>query len=126
MREIFSPLARMGLFYYSAMKSLIAKIKEKDLHINALHEKLSDLGGSYYPRKHKDSLGSFDVEKWREEQRNRASEGAECGWEVFGRWSEFEEDELKDWEAVVTGLGQWSRDNNEDREKVLNHDLHHS
>lgn len=114
----------MGLFYYSAMKSLITMIKEKDLHINALHEKLSDLGGSYYPRKHKDALASFNVEKWREEQRRWASEREERGWEVFQRWGALGDEEIKDWDAVVTGLGQWRPDTNNDREKVPGNYLH--
>lgn len=82
-------------------------ITEKDTHIKALQEKLKDLGGSYFPRKHKDALESFDEDKWRDEQRKLVARGKESGWEVFERWGELGEDEVCDWEAVVEGLGSW-------------------
>jgi hypothetical protein len=111
---IATPLARTGLFYLSLVTSLLDVIKEKDIHIHALREKLNDLGGSYFPRKGKDALEEFDVEKWRDEQRKAVHDETESGWNVFRRWGELEEDAAKDWEAVACGLGDW----NEKEDKV--------
>jgi hypothetical protein len=71
---------------------------------------LSDLGGSYFPRKHKDALDTFDEEKWRMDQRKQVSKDKESGWEVFQRWRDLREDGILDWEAVVSGLGEWNHD----------------
>ena len=98
------------------MKSLLSIINEKDTHIKALEEKLQDLGGSYFPRKYKDALESFDEEKWRDEQRKLVARGKESGWEVFERWGELGEEEVGDWEAVVEGLGSWDQN-----ELVISH-----
>jgi hypothetical protein len=93
------------------MKSLISVIQEKDCHIKALQEKLSDLGGSYFPRKHKDALDSFNEENWRDVQRKLIrNAGEETGLQVFQRWGKLGEEERMDWEAAVQGLGKWSRD----------------
>ena len=91
------------------MKSLLSIINEKDSHIKALQEKLQDSGGSYFPRKHKNTLESFDEENWRDEQRKIVARANESGWEVFERWGELGEEEVRDWEAVVKGLGTWGR-----------------
>jgi hypothetical protein len=105
---IVTPLARTGLFYLSLATSLLDVIKEKDNHIRALREKLDDLGGSYFPRKGKDALEEFDVEKWRDEKRKTVHDEKEGGWSVFRRWGELEEDTARDWEAVACGLGEWN------------------
>jgi hypothetical protein len=118
LKTIITPLSRTTLFYNSTMKSLLSIIAEKDAHIKALQEKLQDLGGCYFPRKHKHTLESFEEEKWRDEQRKLVARGKESGWEVFERWREMGEDEVCDWEAVVEGLGSWTRD-----EQVLTHIL---
>ena len=114
-KDVISPLARTGLFYYSCTKSLIGVINEKDIHIQALQEKLQDSGGSYFPRKHKDALESFDEDKWRDGGRKESMEGRESGLEVFERW---EEADPKDWEACVAGLGNWNRDTEEKSDRV--------
>jgi hypothetical protein len=105
---VCTPLARTGLFYLSLATSLLDVIKEKDTHIRALQEKLDDLGGSYFPRKGRNALEEFDVEKWRDKQRKAAHDGKESGRNVFRRWGELEEDAAKDWEAVAFGLGEWN------------------
>jgi len=107
-KDIITPLSRTALFYNSLFKSLLSIIQEKDNHIKALQEKLSDLGGSYFPRKHKHALDTFDEEKWRIDQRKQVSK-EESGWDVFQRWRELGEDGILDWEAVVSGLGKWTR-----------------
>ena len=107
-KAIIGLFARTGLFYHSTTKSLLSVINEKDVHIKALQEKLSDLGGSYFPRKHRDALDSFNEDKWRDERRKQVSLGKESAWEVFERWGELGEDEVMDWEAVVAGLGMSS------------------
>ena len=86
------------------MLSLVALIREKDGHIQALQEKLHDIGGSYFPRKHKDALEEFELEKWREEKRKEGGKGG-TGWEVFERWEELGVEGVKDWEEVVGNLG---------------------
>jgi hypothetical protein len=105
---VATPLARMGLFYFSLSASLLDVIREKDTHIRALREKLIDLGGSYFPRKGRDALEDFDVEKWKDERRKAVHEEKETGLSVFKRWGELEEDVTKDWEAVAWGLSNWS------------------
>lgn len=105
---VVTPLARMGLFYLSLSTTLFDVIREKDTHIAALREKLSELGGSYFPRKGKGALEGFEVEKWKDEQRKAVHEEKETGLNVFKRWGELEEDVTKDWEAVTWGLSNWS------------------
>ena len=106
--DIVTPLARMGLYYHSLSTHLVSTIHAKDTHIKALQEKLHDLGGSYFPRKHKAALEEFDGDKWRRGERNAAREGPESGCEVFQRWGQLGEEEALDWEAVVSGLGIWT------------------
>jgi len=101
------PFARIGLYYHAQTKQLSSTIAQKDVHIRALQEKLKDLGGSYFPRKHRDALQEFDVEGWVEAERKMAKEGKESGWEVFERWGKLGDQEGADWEAVACGLGTW-------------------
>jgi hypothetical protein len=103
--SFISPLARTGLFSYSLVRGLLDIIAEKDGHIVALQEKLKDLGGGYYPRKHRDALERFDEGKWREERRRGM--GRETGWRVFEQWGEVGEEERKDWEVIAAGLTGW-------------------
>jgi hypothetical protein len=110
MKSIITPYARIGLFYITQLKSLLSEILVKDMHIKALQEKLSESGGSYFPRKHKYALDSFDETAWREKSRKEVSKQKESGWEVFEQWSKVGEVEIEDWDAVVAGLGQWSQD----------------
>jgi hypothetical protein len=105
--DIVTPLARTGLYYHSLSTHLLSIISQKDVHIQSLQEKLKDLGGTYFPRKHKDALEEFNVDKWWEGERKVAREGEESGWEVFERWGLLGVEEGKDWEAVVSGLGGW-------------------
>ena len=98
------------------MNELVAVIREKDNHISAIQEKLGSLGGSYFPRKHRDTLEPFNFDKWREEMRRKAEDEGESCWGVFSRWGGFGVNEERDWEAVVSGLRGWS---GEDGDKVL-------
>jgi hypothetical protein len=115
MTDVVGVLAKTGLFYHSLMTSLLSIINEKDVHITALKDKLKESGGSYFPRRNKDSLGLFDKKKWRELQREGIP--AETGWEVFERWGELGEEEILDWEGVAKGLEGWKRES-EDSAKV--------
>ena len=107
MSSILVTLARTGLYYQSLVTSLTKIIGQKDTHISALQEKLSDLGGSYFPRKYKGALESWDADQWREDQRKRVREEEMSGLAVFDAWREVEEDVNLDWEAVVAGLREW-------------------
>lgn len=52
-------------------------------------------------------MEEFDGETWREGERKVAREGVESGWEVFERWGKLGDEEGRDWEAVVSGIGTW-------------------
>ena len=82
----------------------------KDTHISSLQEKLKDLGGSYFPRKGRDLLEGFDVEKWRHEQRSVVREEESSVMGVFERWGRMGVEEKMDWEDVVGGLVQGTRE----------------
>ena len=117
-KSIILPLARMGLFYHDAMDSLLSIIQKKDVHLVALQEKLKDLGGSYFPRKYRGLLDSFEVEKWRDELRDGVKgEQRVSGWEVFRRWGEVDEDGRMDWEAGIQALGGWSAEKHENEKR---------
>jgi len=108
--DILTPLARTGLYYHSLTQHLLDVIAQKDVHIHALQEKLKDLGGTYFPRKHKDALDEFAADTWKEGERKVVRKGEESGWEVFERWGQLGEEEGKDWEAVVSGLVTWQEE----------------
>jgi hypothetical protein len=107
----------MGLYYHSTMESLLSIISEKDIHLKALQEKLSDFDGSYFPRKYKTALETFEPEKWREQQRKLASDAKETVWEMFKRWGTLDEEVWSDWESVVNGIGIMGSVQN-DKDKV--------
>ena len=113
-KSIILPLARMGLYYYDAMNSLLSIIEKKDVHLEALQEKLKDLGGSYFPRKYRGLLDFFEVEKWRDELREGVrGEGKLSGWQLFRRWGEVDEEGRLDWEAGIQALGGWTEEKQE-------------
>lgn len=93
----------MGMYYYSLTSSLVTLLQRKDIHIQALREKLHDMGGSYSPRKQKDALEQFSVDKWREQRRKYVE--CEDVWSVFQWWGN-EPTVRRDWEAIVVQLGK--------------------
>ena len=92
------------------MQNLFSVISMKDTHISSLQEKLKDLGGSYFPRKGRDLLEGFDVEEWRREQRALIRKEEMSVREVFERWGRMAEEEKMDWEDVVGGLVQGTKE----------------
>jgi hypothetical protein len=90
------------------MTALLSIIEKKDMHITALQEKLKDSGGSYFPRKHKTLLNSFEADEWRDELREGAKGDRVTGLEVFKRLGEFGEEGKGDWEVNVAALGLWA------------------
>jgi len=104
----------MGLYYYDAMNSLLSIIEKKDVHLAALQEKLKDLGGSYFPRKYRGLLDSFEAERWRDGLREGVKgEGKLSGWQLFRRWGEVDEEGRMDWEAGMQALGGWAEEKHE-------------
>jgi len=112
------PLARVGLYTRSLVTSLVTLIKEKDRHIQALQDLVEDAGKTYKPKKLRGSLEGFDVDKWREDQREEIS--GESAWGVFEKWAEgISEDDVADWDKLTAGLGKWpSEDFEEQRMKA--------
>ena len=71
---------------------------------------MKDLGGNYFTRRHKDTLEEFNVDNWRETEREIVRQSQESRWEVFERWGKLGEEEERDWEAVVSGIGLWEKE----------------
>src|SRR5579862_7900724 len=107
---LLAPLARTSLFYHSLLQKLFSVIKMKDTHISSLQEKLKDLGGSYFPRKGRDLLEGFDVEKWRHEQRSVVREEESSVMGGVGGWWGVGGGGKREWGDVVGGLVQGARE----------------
>jgi hypothetical protein len=103
---VLSILGLTGFYYLNLTSRLASLLKEKDTHILALQEKLKDLGGSYYARKHKNALEEFNVSEWREQQRQKISMVSGRG--VFVQWADVDEETVMDWTALANSLRDWN------------------